>query len=408
MKLPDNSIGISDIMDYRECPQRFVFSMRRHVELPERLQLEPNEKDEPPEKTNYTNAYGSAIHDCIHLVEKTGMSHERAIEEVMKRYGIYLEPGDIAMLREDLNTYERRRPLGVTLVGTEMELRVPLFMHEGEQIYFRFRLDVLQRLISNPAVFVHRDYKSSKWQRTDAEVHKDPQMWAYNWGIHEYFPECKTLLQTYDQLKFGEVQTTKNDEQRRNMKQWLIDNVKIILSDETYKPKANDFCRFCPLVLTCREPRRLAKSTQGKLSLLAPLTKEGRRIKVEFFEEGQELERIIEKELPQMMQTRKHIEHVEKALKEIIAQMPQAERERLGWRLQPNNQRTISGVGLRELHEAMGDTFYSLISLPITRLEEHFGGKPKKGELPVPELQIARNHTEEVSGAPKVVPAKSG
>jgi hypothetical protein len=232
-------------------------------------------------------------------------------------------------------------------------------------------------------------------------------MWAYNWGIHEYFPECQQLLQTYDQLRFGEVQTTKNDEQRANMKQWLIDNVKIILADDTFKPKVNDFCRFCPLVVTCREPRRMAKATQAKLSVLAPLTKEGRRVKVEFFTEGFELEEIIERELPQMIQTRKHLEHVEKALKAIIEQMPEAERERLGWRLQPRTTRVISGVGLRELHEQMGDSFYSLVSLPITRLEEHFG-TPKKGEVPPVELQIAPNHTEEVIGAPNVVPAKSG
>jgi hypothetical protein len=253
---------------------------------------------------------------------------------------------------------------------------------------------------------VHRDYKSSKWQKSDAEVHKDPQMWAYNWGIHEFFPECRHLLQTYDQLRFGEVQTTKNDQQRRDMKQWLIDMVKIIIADETYKPKINDFCRFCPLVVTCREPRRATAITRGTLATLAPLTKEGRKIKVEFFEEGMAIEDLIEHELPKMIETRKHVEHVEKALKELIAKMPEGERARLGWAVRDSKRRAVATEGLRELHEQMGDAFYSLVSLPITRLEEMFG-KPKKGEQVPRELEIARSWTTEDITGVNVVPANT-
>lgn len=407
MKLPNNEIGISDIVGYRECPQRFVFGMRRHVELPERLQLEPNERDEPPESTNWTNAYGSAIHEAIHLVEQDHVSHEKAIEATMLKYGTYLDPDHMRMLREDLALFERRRVLGVTLVGTEMELRVPLFVHPTEgQIFFRFRLDAVHRLIANPSVFLHRDYKSSAWQKTAAEVHKDPQMWAYNWAIHEYFPECVTLLQTYDQLRYGEEPTTKNDQQRRDMKLWLIDMVKIIIADNTFKPKINDFCRYCALVLTCREPRRAAAATRGMLAALAPLTKDGRRVRVEFAEEAFEIEDLIESELPKLMQTRKHIEHVEKALKAALEKMSQEERERLGWRLRDRKTRTISTDGLRELHAHMGDTFYEIVKLPITRLEDLIG-KPKKGE-PVPaELQIARSWTTEDVDGVQVVPANS-
>jgi hypothetical protein len=399
-KLPNNSIGISDILDYRECPQRHAWSMRRHWPLPERLQLEPNELDVAPEKTNWTNAYGSAVHDCIHEVEQ-GRTHKEAIEIAMQRYGTYLEPGDITMLREDLQTYERRRPLGVTLVGSEMELRVPLFVHEGEQIYFRFRLDVLQRLISNPGVFVHRDYKSSKWRKTPAEVHSDLQLWAYNWAIHEFFPECQHLVQTYDQLRYGEEKTTKNDEQRAAMKQWLIDNVRIILADDTYKPKVNDFCRYCPMIVTCREPRRAVRYWRGRLHVLAPMTKEGRKVKVEFFEEGEELEQVIRDELPAMIQTRKHIEHVEELLKDDIANMPEEERQRLGWKVSERKTRRVATPGVRELHEAMGDRFYEMVPVSLSRVQEFAG----KGST---ELEIAaRWATEEVSGR-NISPAKSG
>lgn len=407
MKLPNNEIGISDILDYRECPQRHAFSMRRHVELPARLQLQPGEKDDPPEHTNWTNAYGSAIHEAIHLVENQHISHEQAVQGAMQRYGTYLEPGDLELLRADLDIYERRRPLGVTLVGSEMELRVPLFVHpEHGQIYFRFRIDVLHRLIANPSVFLHRDYKSSKWRKTPKEVHSDLQMWAYNWAIHEWYPECRTLHQTYDQLRYGEVPTTKNDQQRAMMKRWLIDNVRTIIEDETYKPQLNDFCRYCALVVTCREPRRATDWTRAKLAVLAPMTKEGRKVRVEFAVEGDELEQFVRDELPGMIRTRKHIEHVEKLLKELLITMPEEERERLGWRVTDRRSRTISADGLRELHQQMGDGFYQLVSLPISKLED-LVGKPGKGEEAPPELEIARRWTlEDVSGT-NVVPANT-
>lgn len=403
--LPNNSIGISDILAYRDCPARFAWQMRRHIELPKHLQIEPNEHDDPPENVDWRNAYGLAVHIAIHWVERFGASHEDAIKLALGRFGTYLDPADVALLRQDLDTYEQRRHLGVTLVGSEMELRVPLFVHEGEQIYFRCRLDVVQRLISNPSVFLHRDYKSSKWPRSAKEIHEDPQLWAYNWAIHEWFPECQTLIQTYDQLRFGEQNTSKSDQQRRDMKLWLTDMVKLILADEAWKPKLNDWCSYCPMVYSCREPRRATAYTRSRIMALAPTEKIGRKIRVAFRPNGDTIGSLIA-ELPQMIETRKHLERVEEELKHVIEHMSQEERERLGWELKDRRVRRITPDGLRALHERMGDTFYELASLPVTRLEE-LVGKPKRGEPLPPELQLAREHTTEEVTSVNVVPANS-
>lgn len=398
-KLPNNSIGVSDILAYRACPQRHAFSMRRHYELPERLQLEPGERDEPPESTNWTNAYGSAIHEAISLVER-GATHEDAIDAALRLYAIYLTPEDITLLREDLKTYERRHPQNAELVAAEQDMRVPLFVtDEGERIYFRFKLDVLFRLKDHPDVFIHRDYKSSAHRKTEAEVHSDPQMWSYNWGIHELWPECRQLFQEYDQLRFGVEKTTKNAAQRLEVKQWLIDQVKVILADETYKPHINDFCRWCPMIVTCRETRRATSYWRGRLGILAPMRKDGRKVKLELLAESEEIEDIIEHELPKMQQVRKHLQKVEDELKSLIGEMSLEERERLGWRLRDRHSKTITPDGLRELHAMLGDSFYHLINLPMTRLEE-FVGKPKKGDSVAPELQLARDWSvEDVTGS---------
>lgn len=387
------SIGISDILNFRECPQRMIFGMRRHLPIPERLRLFDDDRDEPPESIDWTNVYGSAVHHAIHLVT-TGASHDDAIDETMILYGTYLLPEDIMLMREDLETFETRRPKGVSLVASERDMRVPLFVADGTQIYFRFKLDALWRLDSNPSVFVHWDYKSSKWRRTPPEIHKDLQFWAYNWGIHEYWPECRHLIQNYDQLRFGVTPTTKNDEQRAAMKQWLIDMVTLIMNEQEFRPKLNDFCRYCPLVIECREPRRATKYTKGRLGLLAPLRKDGRKVRVEFFEDSDTIEELISKDLPGMIRVRKIIEHVEKALKETLGEMPIEDRERLGWEMKDRRSKTITPDGLRELHQLIGDEFYQLVGLTASKLEELYG-KPKRGE-PVPiELQIARRNTVE-------------
>lgn len=401
MKLPNDSIGITDILEYRDCPQSFVFGMRRHVELPERLQIEPGEKDEPPESTSASNAYGSAIHTAIAHVE-AGHPHEVAIELALQEYAPWLTPDDVALLRDDLQTYERRKPRGAELVAAEMDMRIPLFKHEGRQIYFRFKLDVLYRLTAYPGIFIHRDYKSSAHRKSKAEVRRDPQMWAYNLAIHELWPECKQLLQEYDQLKWGVEKTSKNAQQREEMRQWLIDNVKVILADETYKPKINDWCGWCPLIVNCRETKRVTEFWRARLALTAPMTKEGRKTKVEFLDDSEELERIISEELPRMQQARKHIEHVEDALKEVIRGMSMEDRARLGWRLSDRTTKTLPPDALRELHAMLGDDFYRLVSLPMTKLEEQVG-KPKKGAPLPPELQLAQEMALETTSSSTLV-----
>lgn len=403
-----NALGISDILAYRDCPARFAYGMRRHLELPPHLQIEPGERDEPPESTNWTNVYGSAIHEAIAEVER-GATHAQAIDTALQRYGVWLTPDDITLLRDDLEVYEQRKPPrdDVELVAAERDMRVPLFVtDDGVQMFFRFKLDVLHRLKAHPDVFLSRDYKSSAHRKSEQEVHADLQQWSYSFGIHELYPECRQLFQTFDQLKFGEIRTSKNAEQREHMRQWLIDMVKVILADERYKPKRNEWCRWCPMVVTCRETKRATEFERGRLALVAPLVKEGRKIKVAFWDEGAHLEELIRDDLPRMMEVRKHIAKVEEMLKGVIEEMGLEERERLGWLVRERTNRRITTEGLRELHEMLGDSFYELVNLPMSRLED-FVGKPKKGEPLPPELELARQWMVEEAGATTIAPMGS-
>ena len=379
----NDAIGISDILNWRECPQRMEHGMRRHTVLPD------GDKDEPPGHTDWTNAYGSAVHGAIHLVETEQLSNEEAVDRVWPEFAGYLDPSELALLKEDLDTYRGDTPPGMELVAAEQDVRVPLFLHEGRQIFFRFKLDALYRSVTDPTVFYHRDYKSSKHRRTQADVDKDLQIWSYNWGIFSMWPECQSLLQSYEQLRFGNLTTSKNREQRQQMKEWLIRSVKAILADTKMEPKQNMFCPWCPLVVSCDQTVRSIDYWKGRLQVLAPITKEGRKTVIAL-PEGKKLEEVIEDVLPRMIESRKRMQAVEKMLKTLIEELPSDKRTELGWKLADRRTNTLSPEGLRVIHQAMGEDFYRVISLSMTAAEGVFG-KPIKGEPLDARLQVIKD-----------------
>ena len=130
-----------------------------------------------------------------------------AIQRAWATYHHYLTPDDLDRMCADLETYHTRTALGYRLIANEKDMRVPLFVYEGEQIYFRFKVDALYQNIEHPGIFLSRDYKSSRWPKTEEEIHKDIQQWAYNYGLHEMFPEIESLTQLYDMLRYGVTPT---------------------------------------------------------------------------------------------------------------------------------------------------------------------------------------------------------
>lgn len=373
MQLPSDEVGISDILDYRECAQRFAFKMRRHVELPERFRIEDGERDEPPESTNWTNAYGSAVHDAIAVVEQTQCSDEEAIDRIWPEWQHYLEPDDMQRMADDLETYRSRTALGYRLIASEQDMRVPLFVHDGRQIYFRFKLDALYQRIDNPTIFLQRDYKSSRWPKTDEEVHKDVQQWAYNWGIHEVYPECESLTQQYDQLRFGVIPTSKSPLQRAQIKKWLIRQVKTILGDEKLKPTSNQWCYTCPIMLDCRVTHRSADFWKNRLAALAPERKEGRKIVVTLTDEHAGFE-VYAEQLPKVKEALKVMERFRDAVEEALKQMTAEQRAELGFDLtRPKQLDSFDAEAMRRIHEMVGDDFMHLVSISKKAIHEFYG-----------------------------------
>jgi hypothetical protein len=94
LELPGDEIGISDILNYRECAQRFAWSMRRH-----------DKTDLVPELDSAANAYGSVFHDAVEYVERDFMDDEAAIDAAWPSWQAWLTPEDLDRLKS--------RPSGV-------------------------------------------------------------------------------------------------------------------------------------------------------------------------------------------------------------------------------------------------------------------------------------------------------
>lgn len=365
MELPNNEIGVSDTIDYGECPRRMSFKMRRHTEA-----------GEAPEALNWTNAYGSAVHDGIAFLEDNPLaSDEDALLHVVKKYGAWIGPEEHERIREDLALYRERDYTGVKTVLNEGEIRVPLMEHNGKTIYFRGRIDRLYQRRDNPGIFIHIDYKSSRWPKTQEEVDSDPQMWSYNFALHEFYPEIETLVQNYDQLRYGVLRVQrKNDRQRRMIRDWLRSQVTALLEDDETGPdgllipRKNEWCPWCPIMESCPVVRDLTDFGMKRIEALAPSRKEGRKVVVDLDANSFD---IYVRQLEDVKLARKVLERFEKEVNATLAAMPQDERERLGYKLWEKRTSVFVPEAIEAAHGMLGDDrFYSLVSMSKTAVEK--------------------------------------
>jgi hypothetical protein len=355
MKLPGNAIGPTDIQQYRDCPRRFEFGMRRHTEA-----------GEHPEAQGPSTAYGSAVHEALAFAEAEAATDDQAVQRAFDLYAKWLDPGDLEQLRRDLATYRERDYVGVRTVAVEKELRIPLFEHEGETIYLRTRIDRLYERLDNPGVFIHIDYKSSKWPKSAQQVHEDRQLWITNLIVHEVYPECETLRQVYDQLNFGQLRTDKNDAQRSLIRQWAIKQITATLRDETLDARKNEWCPWCPILESCPVVRQLTQYATAELAVLAPTRKEGRKTVVDL--EPALYDTYVE-QLEDVGLARKILDRFDESVRGVLREMPAQERARYGYDVSVRAKTTWPPEAMRAAHEVLGDEFYELASLSKAALE---------------------------------------
>lgn len=392
MKLPAHpnggvQIGVSDILQWRDCPQRMLFGMRRHEET-----------GEAPESWSPANAYGSAIHLCISMLDE-GATQDECANAAFAEFSKWLDPNDLSRLYEDMEKYLAREILGVRTLLNEGEISVPLFVHPVlGQVWFRARIDRLYQSISDPSQLVHVDYKSGKWAKSEEEVAKDIQIWSYNWSIYEWFvytfPEVDnpTLAQWYDQLRYGQIPTSKGPAQREEIKRWLIRAVTALLDDEEMEPTFNEWCPWCPLKMDC--PVVQYQLTDWATSRIAALMPREQK----FNKDGSVSKRqgpvVLDPErigeyinlLPDVKRAKQVLEIFEKTVNGTLKEMPSSDLHSHGKQLVERTVRGFSPTAKRAIIEELGlGTFLLLSDLSLASVERFFGDD-KESAAPILDL----------------------
>lgn len=372
MQLPNDSIGPTDILSWRECPRRFEFGMRRHTEA-----------GEHPEAQSPATAYGTAVHDALEAAGE-GAADAEAIQHAFDLHARWLEPADLERMKADMATYRERAPLeDWPILANEREFRVPLMEHEGRTIFLRGRLDRLYQSPDDESVFLHIDYKSSRHAKTQSEVHSDVQMWLYNLAIHEMWPECEDLTQIYEQMNFGRLVTRKSPAQRQQVLGWARIQVTAMLNDSNYgsdgllAPSLNKWCAFCPVLESCEIIPELTDFALTRIAALAPAEKVGRKTVLNL-----DPSRASEyaAELEKVGQARKALERYETGVKDLLKDMPTQVREALGYELRSRQNDVWDPEAVKAIHRLLGDNFYSLAGITKAKLED-LDGEAKAAAL---------------------------
>lgn len=377
MRFPGNAIGISDINKHRECARKMRYQMRRWTE-----------GEQPPEDQHPDTMYGTVFHETVTLVEEKDLSDDEALAAAFSLFATYLGPDDMEKLKADLQTYRERDEVGVRVVANEKEVQVALLTWcfgcssqvigaecdrcgvQGETIYFRAKIDRLYQRLDNETVFLHRDYKSSKWPKTEEEVHEDTQMWSYNFLIHEFWPECERLFQTYDQLRYGEIPTSKSPEQREEIREWLVRQVIPILeAPEEGEGKAtfNTWCPWCPIKMDCPVIDRLTKYEVARIQALLPPDEDP---------DPTALELYVAK-LEEVKTAVKTLEAYAERIKSVLKELPAERRQEMGYKMQPRSNDVWTSEALEAAHDVLGPEFYRLARLAKGRVEEYLKDDPR-------------------------------
>jgi hypothetical protein len=353
MDLPNDSIGISDILGWQDCARRMSFQMQRHVK-----------GKEPPEShLGPTTRYGTAFHDAVEYIEREDATDEQAIGSLISNGHRWLTPDDIEHLKRDFGVYRSREPLGVRTVWNEQEIRVPLFIHEGRQIYFRARIDRLYESLSTPGLYFHRDYKSSAWPKTQEEVDDDPQMESYAWAIREYLPEVDRLVQTYDQLQYGELDIKeKDDATLLRRRDWLVLAATAIIEDEDYGPDGllvpsfNRWCPWCSIMESCAVVPMLTDYAQAEIEAADPSDPS----KFDYYV-GQ---------LEKVSVAKSVLERFERTVKSRLKSLPPHRRTALGYEVRSKTLDHFPAEALKAAHSMLGDAaFYEAVTLTKAAIE---------------------------------------
>jgi len=262
MKLPQNSLGVSDAGQWHDCPKLFLRNMQRHTKL----------KGAPDPQlvahSSHPLNYGSAMHEAaLAIVKDPDIYPDDAVDVAWKKWSPYLKPEHHAEMKTDVITMIERSKEALDtldLVAAEEDWKVPVFVGsetegdevEGEWYYYRFRVDALYRRKDDPSHYVIRDFKSTRRQKFQSDIDEDIQFTGYDFGVRAMLGDGVAKVTIwYDQVKHYEIFSSRDENDRQAFQEYMESTIKAILATPTEEVmdtfKLNEWCSWCPLLDKC-------------------------------------------------------------------------------------------------------------------------------------------------------------
>lgn len=265
MRLPDNSLGVSDAMQYHRCPRLFFHNMMRHVRGEAPIAIAG--------QYSMPLAYGNAVHEAALLVvQNPNIYLDDAVDAAWQAWAHLLEPEHHAEIKQDVAIIIERtqEATNLRLIAAERDMKVELFTgndpepnvpieewgDEREEWYnYRFKIDALYVDTEDPTHYVIRDFKTYRRMKWQEDIDNDMQFTAYSWGVKQLFPNATRVTIWVDQVKHGETFSMRTERDEAAFVDWMTSTIRAILRNPSESiantPTLNDFCAWCPILDTC-------------------------------------------------------------------------------------------------------------------------------------------------------------
>lgn len=264
MLLPNNSLGVSDALQFSRCPRLFTHNIRRFSEGEEPIYIAGD--------LSVPLAYGNAVHEgALAIVKNPDIYLDDALDLAWAEWSHALEPKHHAELKGDLQQIldRTREAENMRLVSAEEDMMVPVYRGEADPelqmgdeeavwYYYRFRIDALYEVLDEPGHYVIRDFKSYRRKKWQDDIDEDDQFTGYSYGVKKLLGDaCKQVTIWVDQCKHedGEIFSQRTDVEELAFEEFMRSQIRAVLSSPVEvlanRPKLNEFCSWCPLLENC-------------------------------------------------------------------------------------------------------------------------------------------------------------
>lgn len=209
-----------------------------------------------PRESTDQQAYGSAIHGALYLMEEEMLAPEVALQRV---WPASLGPEWWAEAVADLNKYlERGGPMNkYGTIAVEVDLYAPLYEDETfGPVWFGGAVDWLGIDVENPQTLHAVDYKTNRQPPSRADVAKDIQLKAYDYLIRANWAQWMAstrpdIVFHLDAIKWYDIELRHTEDDIEEWHAWAEAIARTILRDEVGAPVVSEGCGWCPVKGTC-------------------------------------------------------------------------------------------------------------------------------------------------------------